>query len=118
MLVAENDLRERREVCHYLLTRGGAGGTCAPLSQVFRRGPLALSWGFSGAGQQFWIASGLASDDVARVDVFLATGERRRAPLRDNVVIVRLPAAKLPARIVGYDRRGRAIAVETVGHSA
>jgi hypothetical protein len=115
MVVAENDLGERAGVCYYLVTRGGAGGTCASLDQLFRRGPLALTWGFSGAGQQFWIASGLASDDVARVAVFLATGERRRAPLKDNVLIVRLPAAKLPARIVGYDRAGRIVAVETVG---
>jgi len=48
------------------------------------------------------------------VRVFLSTGEQRPAPLRDNVVIVRLPAAKLPARIVGYDRPGRVIAIETV----
>ena len=115
MIVAENDLGERAGVCYYLVTRGGAGGTCASLSEVFRRGPLALTWGFSGQGQQFWIASGLASDDVARVAVFLATGERRDAPLKDNVVIVRLPAAKLPARIVGYDEAGRVVAVETVG---
>jgi hypothetical protein len=115
MVVAENDLGARKEVCYYLVTRGGAGGTCAALRELFRRGPLALTWGFSGAGQQFWIASGLASDDVARVTVFLATGERRPAALRDNVVIVRVAAAKLPARLVGYDSAGRVVAVQTVG---
>jgi hypothetical protein len=65
MLVAENDLGEGTEVCYYLVTRGGAGGTCSPLARLFERGPLAVSWGFSGAGQQSWIASGFASDDVA-----------------------------------------------------
>ena len=118
MLVAESDLGrqpEGEEICRYLITRGGVGGGCAPAKQLFSRGPLALSWGFSGVGQQFWIVSGLASDEVARVEVFLGTGEQRPAPLRDNVVIVRVQAAKFPARIVAYDARGRVIGIETIG---
>jgi hypothetical protein len=62
-----------------------------------------------------WIVDGIVSDDVARVVVFLSTGERRRAPLRDNVVIVRVSAAKFPARVVGYDAAGRVIDVLTIG---
>jgi hypothetical protein len=112
MLVANND---RREICTSLITRGGIGGGCTRLSRLFAGGPLALSSGFSGAGQQYWLVSGLVSDEVARVVVFLSTGERRRAPLRDNVVIVRVSAAKFPARVVGYDAAGRVIGVLTIG---
>jgi hypothetical protein len=112
MLVAESD--QRGEICAYLVTRGGIGGNCVPLRQKFRRGPMALSWGFSGVGQQFWIVDGLVSDDVARVEIFLGTGERIRAPLRDNVVIARVQRAKFPARVVGYDLQGRVIGVETI----
>lgn len=112
MLVGVND---RGEICNSLITRGGIGGGCRPLARLFKRGPLALGWGFSGAGQQYWIVDGLVSDEVARVVVFLSTGERRRAPLRDNVVIVRVSAAKFPARVVGYDTAGRVIDVLTIG---
>jgi hypothetical protein len=112
MLVSAND---RGEICTSLITRGGVGGGCGPLNRLFARGPLALSSGFSGAGQQYWIVSGLVSDEVARVVVFLSTGERRQAPLRDNVVIVRVSAAKFPARVVGYDAAGRVIGVLTIG---
>jgi hypothetical protein len=112
MLVAESD--QPGEICSYLVTRGGIGGNCVPLRRRFSRGPMALSWGFSGAGQQFWIVDGLVSDDVARVEIFLGTGGRVRAPLRDNVVIARVQRAKFPARVVGYDRQGRVIDVQTV----
>jgi hypothetical protein len=101
-------------ICTALITRGGVGGGCDSLARKFRRSPMALSWGFSGAGQQFWIVDGLVSDDVARDEIFLGTGERVRAPLRDNVVIARVQRAKFPARVVGYDRQGRVIGVVTI----
>lgn len=100
------------ELC--TITYPSGGGTCAGFADLFRGGPLRLSWGFSGAGQQFWTVEGLASDDVARVEAFLATGERRPLPLVDNVVLGRVPAVKLPARIVGYDARGAVISVSTI----
>jgi hypothetical protein len=75
---------------------------------------MALSWGFSGAGQQFWIVCGRVSDEVVRVEIFLGTGERTPVGLRDNVVIARVQRAKFPARVIGYDRQGRVIAVETI----
>jgi len=102
------------EICTFLLTRGGIGGGCIPITRAFSRGPLLPSWGFSGAGQQFWIFQGVTTDVVARVEVFLATGERWPLPLRDNVVLGRIPAVKMPARVVAYDRPGRVIGVWTI----
>jgi hypothetical protein len=36
---------------------------------------------------------GLVSDDVARLDLFLATGERVAVPLKDNAYVVEAPGA-------------------------
>lgn len=113
LVVAERAGRPN-EICMYLLTRGGIGGGCNPIGQAFARGPLLASWGFSGAGQQFWTFQAVATDLVARVEVFLATGERRPLPFRDNVVLGRIPPVKMPARVVAYDADGRVIGVWTI----
>jgi hypothetical protein len=103
------------EICTFLLTRGGIGGSCTPIRHAFSRGPMLPSWGFSGAGQQFWTFQGITTDVVTRVEVFLATGERRPPlPFRDNVVLGRIPAVKMPARVVAYDRTGRVVSVWTI----
>jgi hypothetical protein len=100
-------------ICVGELTRGGLGAGCG-LHGLFSEGPLALSWGFSGAGQQFWVVSGVVSDDVARIEVFQGDGRRWAAPLRDNATAFRVLRAKFPARIVGYDIAGRVIAIKTL----
>lgn len=101
-------------ICVGLVSGSGFGVGCQDPDTLFQRGPLALSWGFSGAGQQSWIVSGIASDDVARIEVFLGNGEHWRAPLRDNATAFRVQRAKFPARIVGYDAAGRVIDVKTI----
>lgn len=101
-------------ICYGVITRGGSGTGCGSKRTLFSRSPLNIRWGFSGAGQQFWLVSGLASDDVARIEVYLGTGQHWRAPLRDNATAFRIPRAKFPVRIVGYDEAGRAIAVWTI----
>jgi hypothetical protein len=52
---------------------------------------------------------GLASDDVARLDILLADGTTVDVPLTDNAFIVDVPRAGLPARVVAYDSEGRVI---------
>lgn len=101
-------------ICVGLVSRGGIGSGCRDPDRLFGLGPLELTWGFSGAGQQTWIVSGIASDDVARIEVFLGNGERWRAPLRDNATAFRIQRAKFPARVVGYDAAGRVIDVKTI----
>jgi hypothetical protein len=101
-------------ICFGALTRGGLGSSCTTLENLFRERPLALSWGFSGAGQRLWLVQGLASDDVRRIEVFLGSGEHWRAPLRDNVTVFRVQRAKFPARVVAYDAGGQVIAVQTI----
>jgi hypothetical protein len=101
-------------ICFGALASGGLGSGCTTLEKLFREGPLALNWGFSGAGQQLWIVEGLASDDVARIEVFLGTGEYWQAPLRDNATVFRVQRAKFPVRIVAYDGGGLVIAIRTI----
>jgi hypothetical protein len=113
MVVAEH-AGHRDEICFFSVTIGGAGGGCRSLATLFELGPLALTWGFSGGGQQIWTVEGMASDDVTRVEAFLATGERLPLALRDNVVIGRIAAVKLPARIVAYDDQGRIIGITKI----
>jgi hypothetical protein len=61
--------RGEHRICFGALTRGGFGQSCTTLENLFRAGPVALSWGFSGAGQQLWLVEG--------------TRERRRHADRD-----------------------------------
>jgi hypothetical protein len=60
--------------------------------------------------------SGLASDDVARLELYLATGERVAVPLRDNAFIAEVARTKFPARLVAYHQAGRVIGVENMAH--
>lgn len=64
-------------------------------------------------GGQFTLFTGLASDEVTRMDLFLATGERRPIPLRDNVWLIQVPRGKYPVRLVAFDSDDRVIAIET-----
>jgi hypothetical protein len=101
-------------VCTALVEGGGAGGGCLRPLEVFRRTPISVSGGSSGASQYDTVA-GLVSDDVASLRVFLATSEVESVALRDNVFLVHVNRAKVPARIVAYDRQGRVIGIEKWG---
>jgi hypothetical protein len=81
---------------------------CGP--GFFWQGPLRVGMN-SGFGQEFMTVFGAAADGVARVTIFLADGERLRAPLRDNFFAAVVPTAGYPLRVVGYDTRGRVVAI-------
>jgi hypothetical protein len=101
-------------LCYDLVTRGGVGGTCRRAAQVFEKLPFTEGYGYSGAGTQFILVAGIASDDVARFEVVLGTGDVQRVALRDNAYVARVQRAKLPGRLVAYDDAGRVIGVETL----
>jgi hypothetical protein len=50
---------------------------------------------------------------VAGVELFLATGETQKLPVRSASLAVRLQLVKLPARFAAYDRKGRVIGLLT-----
>ena len=101
-------------LCYSLLTRGGVGGTCLRAKDAFRRAPFEQSATYSGVGAQFLMLAGIATDAVARLRVFLGSGDVQDVALRDNAFVGRIQRAKLPARLVAYDRAGRVIGLAIV----
>jgi hypothetical protein len=97
-------------LCTWRFARGGSSGGCMPYPETFERTviPSGLSGGGAGA---FVSVDGVASDDVARIEALLADGQRANVPLLDNVFLVDLPRAKLPARLVAYDAQDRVLEV-------
>jgi hypothetical protein len=55
--------------------------------------------------------SGIAPDGITHVTAYLASGRTVEAALRDNVFGVAVPQADMPARLVGFDDRGRVAAI-------
>ena len=96
-------------ICTWLVTRQGAGGGCSRRADLFTRGPLTLSTGLENGSDQFATASGLASDDVARIAAYLNNGQTLPVPLADNTYIIDLPRSELPAKLVAYDNQGRVV---------
>lgn len=102
-------------LCRYEFGGGLGGGGCSPLADWFARGPF--NYGTSGSGgEQYVFVSGLASDDVARMELYFKTGERMPVPLQDNVFLAEVARTRFPARLVAYDREGRVIGTENMSH--
>jgi hypothetical protein len=102
-------------LCTWLIGRGGGGGGCSPYPAIFERSPMPSGMMGGGSGA-FVTVSGVASDDVARIEALLADGQRAAVPLEDNAFLVDLPRAKLPARLVAYDDEDRVIGVSEPWH--
>lgn len=77
---------------------------------------FSLGIGVGHGGDQYAVLDGLASDDVVRMELYLATGERIAVPLRDNVYFVQAPRTRFPVRLVAYDSADRVIGIETFSH--
>jgi hypothetical protein len=102
-------------LCTWLATRGGAGGGCSPYPDVFEHSLIPA--GLMGDGSRAFVTlSGMASDDVARIEALLADGQRSAIPLADNAFLVDLPRANLPARLIAYDDEDRVIDVSRPFH--
>jgi hypothetical protein len=71
-----------------------------------------------------WISSpithfnGLAADGITRVVLYLASGRKVEAALRDNVFAVAVPQAELGGKLVGYDAKGRVAAIQELPGNA
>ena len=100
-------------VCTWLVAGGAVGGGCSPEDALFPRQPFSAGESVLLGSDQYATIDGLASDDVARLELFMATGERIPVPLRDNAFLVQAARPKYPARLVAYDRQGRVIGVQT-----
>lgn len=101
--------RRGRNICMtVVLPRGGFGGCAIGLNLRPFNGSTAGGVNIAGPGGGVVLA-GLASDDVARMELFLPQGRHRRVPLQDNAYFVSVRAADYPANLVAYDKSGLVI---------
>jgi hypothetical protein len=100
-------------VCTWLVAGGTVGGGCNPENDLFPRQPFSAGESVLLGSDQYATIDGLASDDVARLELFLGTGERIPVPLRDGAFLVQAARPKYPARLVAYDRQGRVVGIQT-----
>jgi hypothetical protein len=91
-------------------SHGGSIG-CSPPKDFFSQGPIPL--GGLGTGSQTIVLAGVAADGISRLTLFLTGGEREFVPLRDNLFAISVARSQFPVRVVGYDRRGRVVAIQT-----
>jgi hypothetical protein len=107
--------RATLHICSFLIGRG-AGGGCSPLGLMFSRGPFTVGTTVEHGGNQYAVLSGIATDEVERMELFLATGERVAVPLEDNGYIVEVSRSKYPLRLVAYDADDQVIGIEHMSH--
>jgi hypothetical protein len=62
---------------------------------------------------QYVTISGLASDTVARLRLYLGTGQEEPVALNHNGYIVEAPSVDYPLRLVAYDHQGQIIGIAT-----
>jgi hypothetical protein len=105
-------LRNKQQVCAELVGGRYSGGGCWPAGRLFSTAPFAW-WVAEQPGGQVVTISGVASDQVARMILFSATGNRQAVPLHDNTYLALGTLADYPLRLVAYDRDGRIIGIAT-----
>jgi hypothetical protein len=97
-----------RNICMTVFNGASSGGGCAIglLLKPFNydiTSHLSASCACSSV-----VVAGVASDDVARMELFVP-GSRRRVPLRDNVFTITLGRSASAWNLVAYDRNGLVI---------
>jgi hypothetical protein len=100
------------ELCALLIDRNGSGGGCSRGDRPFDRAPFTFGTSSFGSSQ-YSVLSGLASDDVTRLELFSLRGGTVDVPLRDNAWLVRVASGDYPLRLVAYDRDGRIVGIQT-----
>jgi hypothetical protein len=81
-----------------------------------RQGPIMAMMSCNSCGG-FMEVRGVAADGIRRVVIFLADGSSQTVPLVHNLFAARI-ADELPIRIVGYDSKGRVVAIWYWGFGA
>ena len=99
-------------ICVFSIDQGAMGGGCNRLGQLFAAGPIRPGLSSRGSGQ-FSVLSGVASDDVASLKLFFASGDVEEVALRDNAFLARVARSDFPFRLVAYDDEERVIGIDT-----
>jgi hypothetical protein len=100
-------------ICLVLVTDTTGGEGCNTASSFFALGALNVMMS-GGGGTESLVVAGAAADGVERLTVFGSEGQKLAVPLRDNLFAARVSASQFPIRLVGYDERGRIVAVQTL----
>jgi hypothetical protein len=90
------------------LPRFAGGGGCA-VGLLLKPFTVMTLTGLDVSPSNGEFLAGMASDDVARLELFLPHGRHRRVPLVDNAFIVELTGSEYPSGLVAYDRNGLVI---------
>ena len=111
-------LRNKLQVCAEVVGgRFAGGGGCWPAGRLFSTAPFSIGLLNQPGGQTVTIA-GLASDDVAKLTLYLGTARVVEVPLHDNGYITSAAKADYPVRLVAYDSAGRVIGIQTLQESS
>ena len=112
VLVSLREVQGKLWVCNGIVLAAPAAGACTDYASLSSPGRPPLLYGEygGGSGGQYTTISGLASDEVRRMTLFVESGERVSVPLEDNAFIIGTPVTRFPVRLVGYDRENRVIA--------
>lgn len=102
--------RTRRSLCFSAISGLRANGFGC--GGNLRNYPFAVMEQMDTGSQQSMLVSGVASDSVSRIDLFLNDGERWPVPLKDNVFVISAPRTGFPAKLVGYDSQGKVVAIQ------
>jgi hypothetical protein len=106
-------LRNKLQVCAEVVGGRFPGGGCWPAGRLFSTAPFSFGVFGQPGGQTVTIA-GLASDDVATLTLYLATGTRINVPLHDNGYITSAAIADYPMRLVANDSAEHVIGIKTL----
>jgi hypothetical protein len=102
--------RTRSSIC--TSTINGMRANSSGCGSTLRNYPLAVGMQMDTSSQQSMLVSGVASDAVSRIDLFLNDGERWPVPLKDNVFVISAPRIDFPVKLVGYDSQGKVVAIQ------
>lgn len=107
--------RHGRNLCMTVFVGARPSGGCG-IGHDLKPFSVLTSYGLDVTPSGGLLIAGLASDDVARLELFLPQGRRERVPLRDNVFVIQTPADASAANLVAYDHQGRVIGTNISQH--
>jgi hypothetical protein len=106
----------QQQLCVFFVPQGRSGsGSCSALPLRFGPEPFSFDSYLFGSGAQFDYFSGIVSDDVAQLKIFLTNSTIEDVPLKDNAFAAPVARALFPVRVVAYDSASRIIGIDTVG---
>lgn len=106
----------QQALCVFFIPQGRSGsGSCGGLPLKLALEPFSFASYSFGSGSQYDYFSGIVSDEVAQLKIFLTNGTIEDVPVKDNAFAAPVARALFPVRVVAYDSASRIIGIDTVG---